>query len=269
MFNFNIKFSMFKRTIATKLLVKNDNSISLVNHFGSDLYVFNNQRISGKLKYKIFENNELKYILDNVKSDDVCMDIGANIGAYTTIFASKCSEVFAIEPVLKNSLLLKLTKLINGYENINVLNCIASDIDGEAEILICGETGFSGIYAGRGHLEYLESCYQQSDFSISKLKSIKIDSLQLKRLDVLKIDVEGAEMKVVNGGLNSIGSLKPRLIMIEVVDSAMALYSSSSQELLKVMDNLGYVPNVLSNNKLMSYRPGCLVKNDNIVFTLK
>ena len=83
-------------------------------------------------------------------------------------------------------------------------------------------------------------------------------------------DYTGKYLKVVNGALNTIGSLKPRLIMIEVVDSAMGLYSSSAQELLKVMNSLGYVPNVLNNNNnLKAYHNGCFVKNDNIFFTRK
>ncbi len=61
---------------------------------------------------------------------------------------------------------------------------------------------------------------------------ITLDSLDLTRVDLIKIDVEGMEEEVLNGAKNLIGTFKP-IIFIEVI-------KSSIENLINLLDGFGY-----------------------------
>ncbi len=65
-------------------------------------------------------------------------------------------------------------------------------------------------------------------------KSVKIDDLDLTQLDLLKIDVEGFEVKVLQGALQTITKLKPKII----IETHSLKLRAACHEILQ---SLGYV----------------------------
>jgi FkbM family methyltransferase len=120
----------------------------------------------------------------------VCWDIGANVGYYTILFAELAGQdgkVFAFEPFPRNVELLRRHVEINGYRNVRVLPCALGDRDGEAKF-------DPGPDRSMGHL---------SDEGELRVACWRADTLlatgQIQAPDVIKIDVEGAEAKVLLG----------------------------------------------------------------------
>lgn len=253
-----------KKVIGNLLFSKRQNDVTIVKRFGIDMYVFSNQEVGRKIALGLYERNEIGYLDSNVKSTDTCLDIGANVGYFTFLFATKSLDVIAFEPIKKNAKLIELTAAVNNIGNLTVRNCLVSDNAGQVDFTEAAETALSGI-SSEADASYLKDSYAESSIRRYIIESVTIDSIGLNKLDIVKIDVEGAELKVLRGMKSTFSELKPRLVMVEAVDSAMRLHGDSIHELIGFMGEIGYLPFILQDGELVSYT-GQHVPNDNIFF---
>jgi hypothetical protein len=65
---------------------------------------------------------------------------------------------------------------------------------------------------------------------------------QLGRLDVVKIDVEGHELSVLNGMCASLTRHRPRLLILEIVESHLQRAGTTPREVTELVDGFGYEP---------------------------
>jgi FkbM family methyltransferase len=250
--------------IFEKIFPRTPYAVKSKNLFGHHLYVFADQHVGRKILLGIYERSEKNFLLSEIQPSDVCLDIGANIGFYSFLFASKAKQVFAIEPILTNVKLMELTAAVNNIKNITTINALAADAEGEFDFVHAVESSLSGIktedFAGN-----LLTEYGVADSSTYSVRSVVIDKLDISTLDIVKIDVEGAELKVLKGMTKTLERLRPRLLMIEAVDSALRLYGDSLDDLIIFMRKLNYCPMVLNQNQLVEYTSG-EVSNNNLFF---
>ncbi|HQJ56753.1 MAG TPA: FkbM family methyltransferase [Caldisericia bacterium] len=137
--------------------------------------------------------------------EGVFIDVGANIGSYSIRFARKLinrGQVISIEPEKNNLDILKKNIKLNRLKNIKVLEYLCSNVEQELPFYINEGIG--------GHS--LEVKTKKKIF----IKSKKIDSiikeLGIDRVDLIKIDVEGHESKVLMGALNTLKKFHPKII---------------------------------------------------------
>ena len=117
------------------------------------------------------------------------LDVGANVGYYTVSMSLLGLEVVAIEPVPETASLLEENLELNGLKGVKVLKKAAWDEEGELLIHVRpGMYGEASLLEGRG--EGL------------KVKTFKLDQLvhRLTPPILLKVDAEGAEVRVLRGG---------------------------------------------------------------------
>src|SRR3546814_14910725 len=69
--------------------------------------------------------------------------------------------------------------------------------------------------------------------------------------NILKIDVEGAEMKVLKGASNifSDSRFSPRMVMIELYDQNLRMFDTSIGDIVSIMSFYGYKDSVIANGK--------------------
>src|SRR3546814_6277205 len=69
--------------------------------------------------------------------------------------------------------------------------------------------------------------------------------------NILKIDVEGAEMKVLKGASNifSDSRFSPRMVMIELYDQNLRMFDTSIGDIVSIMSFYGYKASVIANGK--------------------
>ncbi len=201
--------------------------------------------------YREFEVHDSPFLFDNIRESDICVDIGANVGFYTLGFAKRASrgEVHSFEPVPLNYHVLALNVLANHLSNVVVNNCAVGDTNGEADFCIAQDGAYSSLVdTGR-----------KAIVGTSKIRMLKLDSYclerNLPRIDILKVDVEGAEPMVLRGavGLLSDPERRPRLIMLELLDSMLRLFGSTISEIAVVMHTYGYDPFVLVKGELVPF----------------
>ena len=242
-------------------------SVKTKEIYGINLYVFADQHVGRKILLNSYEKSEAKFFMSEIKNNDICLDVGANIGYFSFLFSKKSQKVYSIEPIRSNAKLIELTASVNNINNIEVINSLASDGEGFEDFIEATETSLSGIKK-KGFEKELKNNYGVTKTTSYKVASIKIDSLIFPKLDLVKIDVEGAELKVLRGMTETLKEHKPRILMIEAVPSALELHGDSFDDLIDFLHKLKYEPMILKSNKLEKYQGG-YIPNDNLYFKYK
>jgi FkbM family methyltransferase len=163
-----------------------------------------------------YEPKTFNFIMKYLKSSKVFIDVGANIGGYS-IRAAKHCKVYAFEPLPRNFNLLKLNEEINNVK-INAFNVAASNKKGKIKLYyINGGWGTPSIK--RIQRESIEVEMRPID-----------DIVNEKEIDLIKIDVEGAEDIVLEGAKNCLK--RTHVVIIEKSESFINAY--------KILKSLGF-----------------------------
>jgi FkbM family methyltransferase len=133
-----------------------------------------------------------------------CIDVGANIGVTVLVAAAirPDARIFAFEPVPSNARLLRQNLQENGIENCTVVECAVGH---KESVVQMNNDGPWASVGGEG------SCLS---VPILTLDSYVAAELSDRRIDFLKIDVEGYEPNVLAGAAELIGRWRP-LIFLE------------------------------------------------------
>lgn len=157
---------------------------------------------------------ELFWITKFLNTDAVFMDIGANVGAYVYQALKKIPDenIYAFEP---NKILNQ--RLHRIFPNINISEIALSDENSEKEFKIPVIKGKKVHTRGT-----LRADQKEADEENAIIQKITVETLDfwaeknsLKKLDFIKMDVEGNEIKTVLGGKKTIQKMRP-VLMIEM-----------------------------------------------------
>lgn len=153
-----------------------------------------------------------------VKVGAVCFDIGANIGVYSMVMAKisgDAANVHSFEPVehLREKLLANAQ--LNGFDAIHVSDVAMGDKPGTAEMYQINKGQFRG-----GTSSLIENSTVQTlgldNFTKKEVVIVTLDEYvstqDVRRIDFMKIDVEGYELRVLQGGKETIGRLRPAIL---------------------------------------------------------
>ncbi|MFC1818824.1 FkbM family methyltransferase [Thermodesulfobacteriota bacterium] len=182
--------------------------------------------------YKLFiEAGDIRFLKNYVKPGGVVIDIGANVGFFTKRFAQWVSDggfVIALEPEKSN--LHQLKKNLDKSGAIDVVKIV------------------KGVAAEHtGTLKLAVNPIHPGDHKIAEegeeISSFTIDELVLREtatpVCLLKIDVQGAEERVLRGALDTIQRDHPA-IFIELDDEALQKMGSSAGRVVNLLMDLDY-----------------------------
>ncbi len=147
-----------------------------------------------------------------VKSDSCVFDVGANWGIHT-LFLSRLvgagGRVWAFEPVPEVFAELQWHLAMNKCQNVTAMEYALAEREGESMFL-------RGATATQGRLdpEIALSKPAEDRFAVP-VKTVDgiVAQYALKQVDFMKIDVEGAESKVLEGAIKTMEQFRPRLII--------------------------------------------------------
>ncbi|MGE0257930.1 MAG: FkbM family methyltransferase [Alphaproteobacteria bacterium] len=142
------------------------------------------------------------------------IDVGANFGYYTMLLAALVGEdghVLAIEPSPGTAAMLRRSVALNGFEQIvSVVEAAAGDGEASQALLFVPEREPKNaqVVASPDGLEHVPG-------TLHRVAQSPIDALaaEQRRIDFIKIDVEGAEESVVAGMLATLRRDKPSLVL--------------------------------------------------------
>lgn len=214
--------------------------------------------------YGVYEREESAYFRQELRSDDICVDVGANLGYYSVLFGSiaRLGSVHSFEPVSANYHLLALNVLANRLDNVLVNHLALGEWEGTTEIVEAADGAFSSLM-DTGRRPVLAS----ASVSLSTLDAY-CQHRSLPRVDCLKIDVEGSEHSVIRGAseLLSDESRRPRLVMLELFDPMLRKFGSSVDAVTATMRSFGYMPFTWRDGRKHEFNPQG--SNYNVFFSL-
>ncbi len=156
-----------------------------------------------------YHDENIFFVRPLINEGAVILDIGANIGLYTCAYAqyfkNQNIKIYAIEAVETNFNVLKENILLNGFQNIQVDHLALGREEGELTFHLPSKDFVGNAVGGNIHEGSCEDLYE------AKVKMITLDHYakekDITRCDFLKIDVEGAEYFVFEGGKKLVSPL--------------------------------------------------------------
>ncbi len=243
--SFGKKFSNFlragfKRFFREYLLLKFLSIISsdgkiIKNIQGSKMYLdLKDYGIARELAvYGVHEKNSTEELKKILKPGMKVLEIGANIGYYALLEAKIVGEkgwVYAFEPSPYNFNLLKENIKLNGYKNIEIYQKAVGGKGGKMKFFLSPYSNLSGFIKRNGKEKAIE------------VEVIKLDEfLKEKKIDFLRMDIEGYEIEVLKGAKKTLSSVnKPKYIFIEIHSELLHKKNSSGEEIVRYLEKLGY-----------------------------
>lgn len=187
----------------------------------------------------------------------VAIDIGSNIGYYVLLESRQIGEhgrIIAIEPAPRNIELLTRNIALNALRGVTVVEGAVGDRDGLGTLHI-------------SHLSNLHSMYpsEATEQGTVEVKMYRLDTLvqnlQLRRVDFVRMDIEGYEVNALDGMLETLKKYKPQLV-IEL--HPLRVEGRKIVSLLRVLKSLGYEAKHVVERPLdqpwVRHRNGCRVE---------
>lgn len=170
-----------------------------------------------------------------IKRGDVVLDIGANIGYYTLIFAKLVGEegkIFAFEPDPDNFALLNKNIKENKFENVVLINKAVSDNNGKTKLYLSEDNkGDHRIYnSGDSRESITVETVCLDDF----LKDYK------DKIDFIKMDIQGAEGIALRGMVNTIKKNENIKILTEFWPRGLNNFYFDSRKFLGLLEDCGF-----------------------------
>ena len=171
------------------------------------------------------------------------VDVGANIGdvALAALKSFPQAHIICFEPV-KNTYIKLLDRLTSLKGRVTFYNKALSDREGEAEINI---TNFHGANS----IEKLTQFHKIFNPSIREMRKEKIELVMLDNvfstfpeelIDILKIDVEGHELQVLNGGENTIKNNVDTIFIEAALQRDASWEEQHFLNIFNVLENWGF-----------------------------
>lgn len=145
---------------------------------------------------KIYERGLTEDIISRVGKSDLAIDIGANVGYFTCLFASlvgEYGEVIAFEPNSQNYELLRKNISINGFSNVTCINSAVGSISDQKELFLSRNN--TGAHSLRKELVPNLNELESEEVNIISLSTF----IGKRPVSFIKIDVQGYEIEVLKG----------------------------------------------------------------------
>lgn len=212
--------------------------------------------------------NDLELILKYVGKGDVVIDVGANIGKWTITFAKHVGQngqVFAFEPITETyNFLYKKT---HKYKQIITFNCGLSDISEKKEILVPFDIRFPTSAALSDTADQIKN---RNILETRMVNTMRLDDItkDFKKINLIKIDVEGHELNVLKGGIATINKYKP-IIYMEILREKWHKNKPSLSDASLCLESMGYKIGQLTNNGILFNENSFDMKRENFIFIFK
>ncbi len=176
--------------------------------------------------------DEIKFIRKVITTGTNILDIGANYGLYTLSMARKTGEtgkVLAFEPTPSVADCLEQSIANNNLNNIQLLHAGVSDHTGTAKLYLNPNPELNSLYSDDNSKDNFESV------ELVTLDAV-METNSWERIDFVKLDAEGEEVNIINGGKKTLSTFSP-LIMYELKHGEKLNIS-----LIAKFEEAGYTP---------------------------
>ena len=161
----------------------------------------------------IYEPDKTQTICDLLKPGQTFIDIGANKGDFSLLAAKITGtngKILSFEPEPENCHWFKESIKLNNYSTIQLFDIALSDSNGQAQLYLGEKSGWHSLVSAQG----------STDNSFIEVKKRTLDSVlsenDINRVDMIKIDVEGAEMEVLAGAEKTLSENTDLVLLLDL-----------------------------------------------------
>ena len=195
-------------------------------------------------------NNGFLATVEACRGKDCVFDIGGHIGLVTLPMSrvvSPAGRVVSFEPGQANLEFLRFHLARNGAANVEVVDALVGDADGSTDFFEqSGPTGQNSVVVKKNPDAYRRV----------RRRQISLDQFCADsglRPEIIKVDVEGAELAVLRGARNTLRRDRPTLFL-SVHPAELSLLGESVDSLMREIDDLGYVCLEIDGEPVSAFR---------------
>lgn len=158
---------------------------------------------------EIYFEKVYNWLEQNIKPNTILIDAGAHIGLFTvraTRILGRKGTIVTIEPHPENYQLLLRNVALNSLKNVIPVNVALSDTGGLTELYVSHDTSAHSLIPYRSRRRLIVKC-ETMDNLLSKLK------LSWKTSVLVKMDVEGSELKALSGAQNLLNRTNTKILI--------------------------------------------------------
>lgn len=187
-----------------------------------------------------YEPNEMYAVASHLRPGMCFVDVGANEGIFTLLAAAAVGPsgaVHAFEPSPREQARLKSNIELNRLTNVQV-HSEALGSEARTASLSVSDQEHPG-HNTLGGFSYRETAQAYSiEVAVQTLDQV-VERADLKRVDLMKIDVEGSETAVLQGADQTLQKFRP-VIIVEAHQPSLSKMGSSTRELLDLIRSHRY-----------------------------
>jgi FkbM family methyltransferase len=206
-----------------------------------------------------FEADEIELASRCLTAGMTAFDVGANRGTFTAAMARSTAPggvVHAFEPGPEARAQLSRTLELNEIDNVEVVPAAVADRRGEGELADYGP-GF-GSWSSLVRHEIGGGDEPMRPAAVHAVSTVTLDDYcaerGIERIDLLKVDVEGAEPLVLAGAGRLLRDGAVDTILIELADATLAAAGAASHGVIDVLERAGLRTYVLEEGALVPFR---------------
>ena len=188
--------------------------------------------------FKEVHVKEIDIFKKYIANDAVCIDVGAHGGSWSIPLSKICvhGNIFAFEALPYYADVLKKTLFLLRRNNVEVINKAVMEVSRDIDLKYKNSKGKS--LTGLTHISP-----NGKDSGTVRVEGTTLDTFikdrDIRRIDFLKIDVEGFELFVLKGAENSILKYKP-LIYCEIMEKWTSRYGYKPHDIFNYLNSHGY-----------------------------
>lgn len=181
---------------------------------------------------RVKEDATTEFIQSFLRPGMTFVDVGANVGYFTLLAASLGARVIAYEPTPAVFARLRQNVALNGFDNVMLVNAAVAD-----------QRGTLTLYQSPDDPE-ANNLFGDGDHSVEVAAVALDDDLKergVQKVDLLKIDAEGAEPMVLLGSARLLSGSSAPSVILEVNPVTLRSANSEPAALLEALETKGYI----------------------------
>lgn len=203
-------------------------------------------------------------MLEFIRPGDWIIDLGAHVGTFSLAAAARGCGVLAIEASPANAALLRASAARNGFHDLRVVHCAATDAAGPLSFEANGPWGHLTWHADRaaagGASADSAAAGGAPDAHTVTVPGVTIDQLlgafAAPPPAFVKMDVEGSELKAIAGMRALLSGPDAPPVLFESNGHALGLAGATPKQLQACFEDLGYATYLIEGPRLTRLSPG-------------
>ncbi len=184
------------------------------------------------------EKEQLNIFIDNLKKGDVVWDVGAFIGLFT-VFSAKSvgpeGKVYAFEPEKNTALKLNMNCKLNKLNNVKIVNYALSNTNEVGKLYPANE-GQNAIHSLQPHTALKDTGVE---INLKQGDTLVTENI-IEPPNVIKLDVEGAELQSLQGMSEILKNPECRFLFLELHHRDLSRFDATEEEVISILKDSGF-----------------------------